>query len=97
MYVAALRIELRIPNVRSLKEKRQVMRALKAMLTERFPVSVAEVGFQEAWQRTTIGIAAVAPQAGHLDRLLHTVEEAIRHRDDVEILEVGVSHLEDPV
>ena len=97
MYVAALRVELRIPNVHSLKEKRQVLRSLKAMLADRFPVAVAEVGFQDAWQRTTIGIAAVAPQSGHLDRLLHTVEESIRHRDDVEILEVGISHLEDPV
>lgn len=96
MYAAALRVELRVPNVQSLKEKRHTMRSLISYLTTKHPVSVAEVDHQDLWQRATLGIAVVAAQAGHLERIIHTVERGMRARTDIEVLEVGVSYLEEP-
>ncbi len=95
MHAAALRVELRIPNVHSLKEKRSKVRAVKTMLTTKFPVAVAEVGYQDQWQRSTVGIAAVAPQAGHLERLLHSVERALERHPEVEVLACVASYLEE--
>ncbi len=95
MYAAALRAELRIPNVHSLKEKRSKVRALKTMLSTKFPVAVAEVGFQDQWQRSTFGIAAVAPQAGQLERLLHSVQRALERHPDIEVLECVTRYLEE--
>ncbi len=96
MHAAALRIELRIRDVHSLKEKRQVVKSITSSVARTYGVCVSEVDHQELWQRATLGVAAVAPQAGQLDRILHTVERDLRRRTDVEVLEVGVSHLEDP-
>jgi uncharacterized protein YlxP (DUF503 family) len=48
------------------------------------------------WNRATLGVAAVAPQASHLDRILHAVEQHVRERTDVELLGSSVSHLEKP-
>lgn len=97
MHAAALRAELRLPAVRSLKEKRHRVSIVKTDLRKSFPaIGISEVDHQDQWQRTTIGVVAVAPQAGHLQRLLHSIERHLAGRPDVEVLEVGVSHLERP-
>lgn len=96
MHVAALRIELRIRDARSLKEKRHTVKSVIAQLTGTFGVAAAEVADQDKWQKATIGVAAVAPQHGHVVRLLHSVERSLERRDDVETLRVDTSFLERP-
>ena len=95
MYAAALRLEIRIPSAHSLKEKRRVVKGLCALLAASFPVAVSEVGFQDQWQRATLGVALVAPQAAQLERLIHAVPRRLREHPEVELLEVGVSYLEE--
>jgi hypothetical protein len=95
MHAAALRLELRIPGVRSLKAKRSVLKAVSAMLSSTFPVAVSEVDHQDLWQRATLGVALVAPQAGQLERLIHAVQRTMLEHPDVELFEVGVAYLEE--
>ncbi len=95
MYAAALRLEIRIPEARSLKDKRRIVKGLMGSLAAAFPVAVSEVGFQDQWQRATLGAALVAPQAGQLERIIHSVQHALRERPDIELLEVGISYLEE--
>jgi uncharacterized protein YlxP (DUF503 family) len=96
MYAAALRIEIRIPNARSLKDKRRTLKAFMTFLAGTFPVVVSEVGFQDQWQRSTIGAALVAPQAGHLERVINSLQRAVLGFDGVELLEVVVAYMEEP-
>jgi uncharacterized protein YlxP (DUF503 family) len=63
-------------------------------LRRTFEVSVAEVDHQDLWQRATLGIAVVAPQAGHLNRIILSIERSLRARLDVEVLGSVVGHLE---
>ena len=95
MHAAAVRLEVRIPGVRSLKGKRRVLEALATLLTSTFPVAVSEVGFQDQWQRATVGVALVAPQAGQLDRLIHGIQRVLLDHPDVELLEMGIAHMEE--
>jgi len=95
MHAAALRLELRIPGIRSLKAKRGVLKAVSSMLSARFPVAVSEVDHQDHWQRATLGVAMVAPQASQLERLIHGVQRAMLDHQDVELIEVGVAYLEE--
>lgn len=96
MFAAVLRLDLRIRDVHSLKEKRHVVKGIVGHLTRTYSVAVSEVDHQDLWNRATLGVAAVAPQASHLDRILHTVENHVRDRRDVELLGTSVSHLEKP-
>ncbi len=94
MHAAAMRVELRIPGVNSLKEKRSKVKALMSLLTRKFPVAAAEVGHQDQWRRATIGVAVVAAQHGQLERLLHSLERLIDAQPDFEVLEVGIGWME---
>lgn len=96
MHVAALRVDLRIRNVQSLKEKRAIVKSVIAHLTKTFDVAVSEVDHQELWQRATLGIAVVAPQAGQANRILHSVRRSLDQREDIEVLDTRTAYLEDP-
>ena len=96
MHAAALRVELRIPDAHSLKEKRGKLKPVIAELKRQFGVSVAEVEYQDLWQRATLGVALVAPQAGRLQRMVHSLEKFFEQLDGVVDLRMAISYLEDP-
>jgi len=94
MHVAAIRLELRIRDMQSLKEKRRVVKSILADIGSAHPVAVAEVDHQELWQRATLGIAAVSSSPGQVDRMLHAISTDLDRRDDVEVLGMAWSYLE---
>ena len=96
MYVAALRLELRIREAHSLKEKRHVIKSVSSHVARTFGVAVSEVDHQDLWNRAALGVAVVAPQVSQLDRILHSVERHMRERNDIELIGVSVTHLESP-
>jgi uncharacterized protein YlxP (DUF503 family) len=59
MIVGVAECECLIYDAHSLKEKRAVLQRIITRLKQRFNVSVAEVDYQDVWQRTKIAIAAV--------------------------------------
>jgi len=73
MIVGLCRIDLFLPESRSLKAKRQVIKGLKDRIRNRFNVSVAEVEHQSLWQRATLGLAMVSEEKGNVDRTLQQV------------------------
>ena len=87
MVVLVERFELHIPQARSLKQKRHVVSSLVAMLRGTFPASVAEVHHQDLWQRATIAVAVVGPDAGHLARVLQQIERRIDARAEIDVLD----------
>jgi uncharacterized protein YlxP (DUF503 family) len=81
------RFELHIPLARSLKQKRHVVSPLCAMLRQAFQVSVAEVDHQDLWQRATIAVAVIGPDAGHLARVLQQIERRVEAWAELEVLD----------
>jgi uncharacterized protein YlxP (DUF503 family) len=85
MHAAIVRFELHIPSSRSLKEKRAVVKPIVEGIRSRFSLSVAEVGFQDKWQRALIGFAVVSDSYGHAAEVVDTVERWVWSRPDVEV------------
>jgi uncharacterized protein YlxP (DUF503 family) len=52
-----MRVHLHFPDAGSLKGKRAQLNRVKAHLRERMGASVAEVAYQDAWQRSTLAVA----------------------------------------
>jgi hypothetical protein len=73
MPVGLLTLEIHLPDARSLKDKRQVLRSLKDRLRARFNVAVAELDHQETWQRSQVGIVSLSNDPVHLEQSLQAV------------------------
>ena len=96
MHAAALRLELRLPECSSLKEKRRRLRPLLDHLRRRMELSASEVDHHDAWQRTSIGIAVVAPQAGRLDEIVERIRRWALDLGDAELVDIDIGYLEMP-
>ncbi|MFI1831062.1 DUF503 domain-containing protein [Streptomyces sp. NPDC020412] len=88
MYVGTLSFDLFLGDVRSLKEKRSVVRPIVAELQRKFVVSAAETGEQDLYRRVEIGLAVVSGDAGHLRDVLDRCERFVAGRPEVELLSV---------
>ena len=78
MPVATLTLELAIEHAQSLKDRRQAVRSLKDKLRHGFNISVAELDETPAWNRATLGIAAISSSGSYLAGQLREVESAAR-------------------
>lgn len=78
MFIGVARFELFIPEARSLKDKRHVLRSVTSTVQNRFAnVAIAEVDHQDLWQRAAIGVSCVAESGGHCRKVLQEVEKAV--------------------
>ena len=73
MVIGLLTLELHFPGARSLKDKRQALRSLETRLRNRFNVAVAEVEYQDLWQRSRLAVVSVNTDHGHLESTLQGV------------------------
>ena len=86
MHVASVTMDLRLPAVQSLKEKRDVLRPILDGARRRFSVAAAEVGSQDVWQSATIGMATVSGSAYHAGEVLDAVERFVWSFPEVEVI-----------
>ena len=86
MHVAALTLDLHLPQSRSLKAKRAIVRPILEGARRRFQVAAAEVAHQEKWQRAGLGFAAVGGEADHVNDVLHRVERFVWSFPEVEVV-----------
>jgi uncharacterized protein YlxP (DUF503 family) len=75
MSIGLLTLEIHIPDARSLKDKRQVLRSLKDKLRGRFNVAVAELEHQDLWQRSVVGVVSISSDDKHLEESMRAVAE----------------------
>jgi uncharacterized protein YlxP (DUF503 family) len=95
VHVGALHIELRIRGMRSLKEKRRVVKRIIAEIGAPHPIAVAEVDHQDLWQRADLGIAAVSESPRHIDRMLTAITRDLEQRTDIEVLGTSRFYLDE--
>ena len=83
-------VQLYLPESRSLKDKRQVLKSLKDRLHNRFNLSVAEVGFSDLWQRSTVALAVVSNEMDHADQVISKAIRLVEDEGRVQILDASV-------
>jgi uncharacterized protein YlxP (DUF503 family) len=88
MVIGVCSWELSLPECRSLKEKRKVVKSLKERLQQRFRVSVAETSHQDTWTRAQLTAAVVAADAAQADSILDKLDRFVE--GDGRALIVGV-------
>lgn len=86
MFVGSLELDILLGDVRSLKQKRSLVRPVVAELRRQFEVSAAEVDHRDLHRRTTIGVAVVASDAAHVADVLDSAEQLVAGRPELELL-----------
>jgi uncharacterized protein YlxP (DUF503 family) len=83
MTVGIARVTLFVAGSHSLKEKRSVLRRLKDLVTQKYNVSIAEVGENDVWQRAVVGLALVGNERRFVESQLDEVLSFIRSKAEV--------------
>ena len=84
-------IKFRLHGVRSLKEKRKIVKSVIARLRNNFNISVAEVGSNDVYQRSEIGFALV----GNDKRVINAkIDKVFNLTDDLGLAEIIDTEME---
>jgi len=91
--IGVLTLELRLEDSHSLKDKRHVVLSLKERLRHKFNVAVAEIDYQDLWQRAAVAAVTVSPDHAHADRVLQSVEDEASSLLGADLVEATVEWL----
>jgi uncharacterized protein len=86
MVIGFLSLEFFFPYSRSLKDKRQIVNSFKEKIKKRHNVAVAELDYQDKWQRTQIGFAALNSQQSVVEDTLNKILAEARDMVQGELL-----------
>jgi hypothetical protein len=87
-FISLLTIELMIPWAHSLKDKRSAVRGLKDRLRSRFNASVAEVAYQDKWQRAIIAVCIIGSDRRQLESDMTKVRQLCEEAQDMQIADM---------
>ena len=86
MFVGSVAFDLLLGDVRSLKQKRSLVRPLVAELRRRYDVSAAEAGHLDLYRRALVGVSVVAADRAHVIDVLDKCERLVAARPEVDLL-----------
>jgi uncharacterized protein YlxP (DUF503 family) len=83
MIVGVLTLEFFFPYAQSLKDKRRILRGFKDRVRRRYNVALAEVDFQDKWQRALVGVVTLNSQQTVVEEVLGHVLSDARNRQEI--------------
>ena len=85
MVIGLLRVQLHFPESGSLKSNRFILRSLTDRIRKHFNVSVAEVEYQNLWQRSVLAVATVNSDKKHANSALSKILDLMEREGDLQI------------
>ena len=73
MVVGVCRLIIDIPEARSLKDKRAVVKGIADRVQHRFNVAIAEVDGHQQWGYAELGFACVSTSSQHANQMMQRV------------------------
>ena len=86
MFTGSVAFDLLLGDVRSLKQKRSLVRPLVAELRRKYDVSAAEAGHLDLHRRALVGVAVVAADRSHCVDVLDACERLAAGRPEMDLL-----------
>ena len=87
MHIGIGRLELRLSESQSLKDRRQVARSLTSRIRNQFNVAVAEDADEQLWQRLSLVICCVSNDVGQAHEMMSKVVSFVdESRPDLELM-----------
>lgn len=89
-HLALISAEFFIQSANSLKSKRSVITKMRERVKSRFNVSIAEIGFQDKWQRAAYGITMIGVDKKIMQKDLAALENLLREFPNLAVTEFAV-------
>lgn len=93
MWIGTLELDVLLGDVRSLKQKRSVVRPVIAEVHRKFGISVAEVDHRDLHRRAAIGASVVSGDREHVVEILEAVERLVAARPEIQVLSARLRYL----
>ena len=93
MVTVVLSMQLQLPEVRSLKDKRRILQSLFAGLRRDFNISVAEVGDNDSLRSAHIGCAVVSNSTAFGHQVMTKVVSKTQSRPDLILADYSMENL----
>lgn len=91
MIIGSCKITLHIPESKSLKHKRYVLKSLITRVKNKFNVSIAEIDSLDLWQKATLGIVCINTDSSHANKTLSIVVNFIeKNLSEGYIIDYGI-------
>jgi uncharacterized protein YlxP (DUF503 family) len=85
MVVGVLTLDLFFPYAHSLKDKRRILHGFKDRVRKRYNVALAEVDYQDKWQRALLGLVSLNSQQAIVEDVLGRVLADARNLQETEV------------
>ena len=93
MIIGSCEIELIIYSSNSLKEKRHVIKSIIERLKSRFNISICEIGEQDKWQKSIIGLCTLSNSTRIVDETIDKIINFIENDNRIEIINIQRENL----
>ena len=93
MTIGVLHARISIPEARSLKNKRTVLKSLKDRIRNKMNVSVAEVGEQDEWRFAKLAFVTVASEHTVVQKRLAGVSSVLRSNPRLVLIDLHTEML----
>ncbi len=88
MLIGSCLVDMRLKGVKTLKNKRSIIKKLINRIKKNFNVAIAEVGKQDISDRAEIGFTVVSTERSHLDSQIDNIINDMEYfgQPDIEII-----------
>jgi uncharacterized protein YlxP (DUF503 family) len=90
MIVGLLSLEIHFPYSQSLKDKRKELNSLKDRIRQKYNIALAELDYQDTWQRTKIGIVTLNSQPAVVENILAKILKDVEGHVNGDVLKADI-------
>lgn len=90
MVIATVEVDLNLHGIRSLKDKRRIIKPLISRLKSLFNVSIAEVEFNDSLKMARLGAAVVSNDNKYCERVIAKLVNTIESHGEVVLTDYRV-------
>lgn len=88
MYICIVKIKLHLYSPQSLKEKRSIIKSVTEKTRHKFHIAIAEVGDQELWQSSILGLSMVSNDKIKLEKIMTRITDYIENNIEGDIISI---------
>jgi uncharacterized protein YlxP (DUF503 family) len=92
-HIGVLTAEFFIPQAASLKDKRSVLKRMRECVRREFNLSLAEIAYQDKWQRSQWVFCLVGSNKGYIDGVIQKLIEFLRSGRHASLIDYYIEFL----